>query len=189
MKNLIHFRKKNLNMNMSISYEKMPFLVKKAKGVYFYDNEGNKYLDCINNVTHIGHCNSDYQRAMTHQLKTLVTNSRFLYECLETASTKLLSMMPKELSRITWTNSGSESNDLAIQMANGNGLGPRLKKIEALTTLSKDPQERVDFAKAHFSETQRPRECRAVASRASSRHPILRALGNISSISAQTRGP
>ncbi len=42
---------------------------------------------------------------------------------------------------------------LAIQMANGNGLGPRLKKIEALTTLSKDPQERVDFAKAHFPTT------------------------------------
>ena len=42
---------------------------------------------------------------------------------------------------------------LAIQMANGNGLGPRLKKIEALTVLSKDPQERVDFAKAHFATT------------------------------------
>jgi alpha-L-glutamate ligase-like protein len=42
---------------------------------------------------------------------------------------------------------------LAIQMANGNGLSPRLKKIEALTELSKDPLERVAFSKANFPTT------------------------------------
>lgn len=42
---------------------------------------------------------------------------------------------------------------LAIQMANGNGLLHRLKKVEALKAsgaLSKDPAERVAFAQAHF---------------------------------------
>lgn len=39
---------------------------------------------------------------------------------------------------------------LAIQIANGNGLKHRLAKVEALTSLSKDPLERVAFSKANF---------------------------------------
>lgn len=45
---------------------------------------------------------------------------------------------------------------LSIQIANGNGLRHRLDKVEALRragTLSKDPEERVAFAKAHFPTT------------------------------------
>ena len=45
---------------------------------------------------------------------------------------------------------------LAIQMANGNGLLPRLRKVEALAArgaLSRDPAERVAFAKAEFATT------------------------------------
>lgn len=45
---------------------------------------------------------------------------------------------------------------LAIQIANGNGLAHRLRAIQALETagtLSRDPAERVAFAKAHFATT------------------------------------
>lgn len=45
---------------------------------------------------------------------------------------------------------------LSIQMANANGLQPRLEKVEALARegrLSKDPAERVAFAKANFPTT------------------------------------
>lgn len=45
---------------------------------------------------------------------------------------------------------------LAIQIANGNGLAHRLKRIQALEaagTLAKDPAERVAFAKANFATT------------------------------------
>ena len=45
---------------------------------------------------------------------------------------------------------------LAIQMANGNGLEGRLRKVEALKArgeLSKDPAERVAFAIANFPTT------------------------------------
>ncbi|KAA2284040.1 alpha-L-glutamate ligase-like protein [Arenimonas fontis] len=45
---------------------------------------------------------------------------------------------------------------LAIQIANGNGLGHRLRKIEALRDagrLSRDPVERVAFARANFPTT------------------------------------
>lgn len=45
---------------------------------------------------------------------------------------------------------------LAIQIANGNGLAHRLKRIQALEAtgaLAKDPAERVAFAKANFATT------------------------------------
>jgi len=45
---------------------------------------------------------------------------------------------------------------LSIQMANANGLQPRLAKVDALAAagaLSKDPAERVAFAKANFPTT------------------------------------
>ncbi len=45
---------------------------------------------------------------------------------------------------------------LAIQIANGNGLLHRLRKIQELEksgTLSKDPAERVAFSRAHFATT------------------------------------
>jgi alpha-L-glutamate ligase-like protein len=42
---------------------------------------------------------------------------------------------------------------LAIQMANGNGLGHRLQKIQDLTELATDAAERVAFSMAHFPTT------------------------------------
>ncbi len=42
---------------------------------------------------------------------------------------------------------------LAIQMANGNGLGHRLKKIEDLTELARDAADRVAFSMEHFPTT------------------------------------
>jgi alpha-L-glutamate ligase-like protein len=40
---------------------------------------------------------------------------------------------------------------LAIQIANGQGLSHRLEKIESLAVISKDPNERIAFSKAHFA--------------------------------------
>ncbi len=42
---------------------------------------------------------------------------------------------------------------LAIQMANGNGLAHRLKRIEELSEVSSDPLERIAFSKANFATT------------------------------------
>jgi ethanolamine-phosphate phospho-lyase len=74
-------------------------------------------LDCINNVSHIGHCHPYYVEKMQKQLEVLLTNSRFLYDQIMEATEKLLSTLPKELCVVTFTNSGSEANDLALQMA------------------------------------------------------------------------
>ncbi len=41
---------------------------------------------------------------------------------------------------------------LTIQVANESGLIPRLKKIEALDSISSDPEQRVDYSIQHFSK-------------------------------------
>jgi 4-aminobutyrate aminotransferase-like enzyme len=54
---------------------------------------------------------------MNSQNSRLLTNSRFIYDELMNATHKLLKRFPKELSVVTFVNSGSEANDLALQMA------------------------------------------------------------------------
>ena len=102
---------------MSLSYSPHPLYITRSEGQFFYDENDHRYLDCINNVTHIGHCHPYFVQQVSNQLATLNTNSRFLYDSLITSTEKLLSLMPPELCVVTWANSGSEANDLAMQMA------------------------------------------------------------------------
>ena len=113
----IEFRKTHLCHSMSISYDPEPLYISKAQGVTLYDQDGKPHLDCINNVSHIGHCNAYYIEKMTSQLNVLLTNSRFLYDPLHNVLEKLLRRFPPELCVVTFANAGSEANDLAIQMA------------------------------------------------------------------------
>jgi ethanolamine-phosphate phospho-lyase len=114
---MLSFRKKHLNPMMSVSYTPSPIYIQKSEGQYLFDQNNKRLLDCINNVSHIGHCNTEFVDRVSRQLVILNTNSRFLYDVLNNATEKLLSLLPPELCVVTWANSGSEANDLAIQMA------------------------------------------------------------------------
>ena len=92
---------------MSISYQPNPLKLKFGKGQYFFEEDGKKVLDCINNVSHIGHCHPHYVMRMQKQTNKLLTNSRFLYDEMMEATNKLLERLPPELSVVTFTNSGS----------------------------------------------------------------------------------
>ena len=37
---------------------KEPLHIVRGKGAWLYDNDGNAYLDCVNNVAHVGHSNA-----------------------------------------------------------------------------------------------------------------------------------
>lgn len=65
---------------MAVSYKEMPVRPKMARVQYFYEDDGTKILDCINNVSHIGHCHPYYVMRMQKQMNKLLTNSRFLYD-------------------------------------------------------------------------------------------------------------
>ena len=115
-KDTLKKRKKNISDNLSISYKK-PLHMLEAKDQYFFDRYGRRYLDCVNNISHVGHSNSYVHEAMTQQNLKLNTNTRYLYDTINDYSELLLSKFPKKLNKIFFVCTGSEANDLAYRIA------------------------------------------------------------------------
>jgi 4-aminobutyrate aminotransferase-like enzyme len=97
-------------------YQKPMNLVRGWKQ-YLFDENGQRYLDAINNVTHIGHSHPKITLAATNQLRKLNTNARFLYKNNVEYAEKLLSYFPDSLQVVFFTCTGSEANDLALRLA------------------------------------------------------------------------
>ena len=79
---LIENRKNHIGPNFSLHY-KEPLHLVKSKGLFLYDNNGNKYLDAIGNINIVGHCHEHVIKAVHNQLSLLNTNTRYLYDIME----------------------------------------------------------------------------------------------------------
>ena len=115
-KDILEKRKKHLGYGLSLSY-KDPLWIKRGKGCYLVDNQGQTYLDTVNNVAHVGHENYNIVYPAQRQLAYLNTNTRYLSSHIVDYADKLLATFPKKLSVVHFTNSGSEANELALRMA------------------------------------------------------------------------
>lgn len=115
-KEIIDFRKHHLGKSLSLSFNKPLFIVR-GEGAYLLDENGRKYLDTVNNVAHVGHEHPRVIKAGQDQMAILNTNTRYLYESINTFANELLSTFPPELSVVHFVNSGSEANELALRMA------------------------------------------------------------------------
>tara|TARA_B110000014_G_C20114974_1_gene588553 strand:- start:236 stop:1531 length:1296 start_codon:yes stop_codon:yes gene_type:complete len=109
-------RDKYLSPSLSLSYNQPLHLVR-GNGQYLYDEAGREYLDAVNNIQHIGHCHPKVIEAATSQLKKLNTNTRYLDETVLNYAQSLTEKLPEGLDVCFFTNSGSESNDLALRIA------------------------------------------------------------------------
>ena len=109
-------RKKNIARNLSISYQD-PLHMLEAKGQFFYDEQGRRYLDCVNNISHVGHSNKFVHEALVSQNLKLNTNTRYLYNIINEYSDRLLKTFPKKLNKIFFVCTGSEANDLALRIS------------------------------------------------------------------------
>ena len=45
-------------------------------GQYMYNENGDEFLDCINNVCHVGHCHPHVVKTGQQQMEILNTNNR-----------------------------------------------------------------------------------------------------------------
>jgi 4-aminobutyrate aminotransferase-like enzyme/Ser/Thr protein kinase RdoA (MazF antagonist) len=115
-KSYIDHRDKRISKALSISYKK-PVIMERAAFQYMFDKKGNTYLDCVNNIMHVGHAHPNVVEAGQRQLAKLNTNTRYLYDALNEYSEKLLNKFPTSLSKIFFVNSGSAASDLAIRLA------------------------------------------------------------------------
>ena len=73
---LIGERHAYIGKNVALNYSKMPLYIVRGKGQFLYDEAGNEYLDCVNNVCHVGHCHPHVAEAGASQMAMLNTNSR-----------------------------------------------------------------------------------------------------------------
>lgn len=94
-----------------------PVAIDSGKGVWLKGLDGREYLDAYNNVPVIGHSHPAVTEAVTKQLSTLNTHTRYLTEPVVEYSERLLATFPDALSRVTYTCTGSEAIDLAIRTA------------------------------------------------------------------------
>lgn len=116
-KETIRLRKRHVGESCKLFFRSDPLKIIRAEGQYMYDEEGRRYLDCINNVAHVGHCHPAVVKAACTQLALLNTNNRFLHDNLVLCARKLTSLLPDPLSVCFFVNSGSEANDLALRLA------------------------------------------------------------------------
>jgi len=113
---LLRFRNEHISEAMSLTY-RQPLHITRGAGQYLFDDRGRAYLDCVNNVCHLGHCHPRVARAVARQMAILNTNTRYLYDVLALYVEKLLSKFPPKFKYCFLVNSGSEANDLALRLA------------------------------------------------------------------------
>jgi len=100
-----------------IHYPECPLYIEYGRGAFLYDANDKPFLDLMNNVAHVGHCHPKVTQASHNQIQQLNTNSRFLHDKIIKVAEKLKSTLPSKLSVCFFVNSGSEANDLAVQLA------------------------------------------------------------------------
>ncbi|MCU4299054.1 aminotransferase class III-fold pyridoxal phosphate-dependent enzyme [Brevibacterium permense] len=116
MSSLITRRNHTIGPYSPLFYDE-PLEFVSAKGVWFTDAEGEKYLDGYNNVPHVGHCNDRVVTAMCEQAATLNVHTRYLNSRIVDYSEALLSTFEERLDRVFFGNSGSEANELALRIS------------------------------------------------------------------------
>jgi 4-aminobutyrate aminotransferase-like enzyme len=105
-----------LSRALSLHYDE-PLHIVRGQGQYLYDAGDRRYLDCINNVAHVGHCHPKVVDAAARQSALLNTNTRFLHENVVRYAERLAATFPQRLEVCFFVCSGSEANELALRLA------------------------------------------------------------------------
>lgn len=118
---LIAKRKKHFLPTASL-YHRDPLHLLKAKGEYVWDKNGRQYLDAIGGIVciSVGHNHPLIKKTLIEMLENdQIQHTSLLYlnhHVVELAERLLQESLP-EMDRCSFTNSGSEANELAFLMA------------------------------------------------------------------------
>jgi len=102
------------------SYANRGLTLVKGKGVYLFDDTGNKYLDLMSNygVNIFGYNNAQINKAIINQIKRLLTlHGSFTSDIRAEASEKLVKRCGEAYGKVYWSNSGAEAIDAALKFA------------------------------------------------------------------------
>ncbi|WP_372867730.1 aspartate aminotransferase family protein [Pseudomonas sp.] len=98
-----------------------PLLIERGEGVYIYDEQGKQYLEAMSGLwsAALGFSNQRLIAAAERQLRTLPFYHVFGHKAHRPAielAEKLIEMAPVPMSKVFFTNSGSEANDTAVKL-------------------------------------------------------------------------
>ena len=113
---MIERRHKLLGSAYKLFYDN-PVHIVKGEGVWLFDADGRKYLDMYNNVPHVGHCHPQVVEALTKQIATLNTHTRYLHDNILDYAERLTAKFEEELDLAMFCCTGSEANELAMRIA------------------------------------------------------------------------
>ena len=113
---LLARREKLLGSGVTTFYQD-PVHIVRGEGVWLFDAGGRRYLDVYNNVPCVGHANPRVVDAMRRQTETLNVHSRYLHEGVLDYAERLTGLHADPITTVVFTCSGTEANEVAIQMA------------------------------------------------------------------------
>ena len=101
--------------------ENRPIVIKRGKGIYLEDIDGNKYIDSVSSwwVNTLGHSNDRLNKVLFEQAQKIehVIFAGFTHEPAVEFSKKLIGMMNNKLKKIFFSDNGSTSVEVALKMA------------------------------------------------------------------------
>ncbi|MEE8247911.1 MAG: aminotransferase, partial [Alphaproteobacteria bacterium] len=123
--------------NLKLHAEKGPLIITEGKGIYVYDDSGNEYIEGLAGLwcTALGFGEEELVEAATAQLKRLPFYHSFGHKSTNPdidLAEKLKEIAPLPMSKVFFTNSGSEANDTVVKLVwyYNNALDrPEKKKI------------------------------------------------------------
>lgn len=104
--------------NLIHTYNRFQIVLDKGDGVYLYDNDGKKYLDFAAGIAvfALGYNNKEYNDGLKAQVDRLIHTSNLFYnEPAATAAQRIVKLTG--MSRVFFTNSGTEAIEGAIKLA------------------------------------------------------------------------
>jgi len=94
-----------------------PIHIVRGEGVWLFDADGRRYLDCYNNVPSVGHCHPRVVEAIATQAALLNTHTRYIHEKVVELGERLGAKLSGNLAACWFVCTGTEANDLATQIA------------------------------------------------------------------------
>lgn len=99
------------------TFYRTPVHIVRGQGVWLWNADGKRYLDCYNNVAHVGHCHPRVVAAIAEQAAILNTHTRYHHELILDYIERLTATLGHEISQAIMACTGSEANDIALRMA------------------------------------------------------------------------
>jgi 4-aminobutyrate aminotransferase len=102
------------------TYYEEPLILERGEGQYVYAEDGTRYLDFFGGilVVSVGHCHPKVADRVCQQVRRLPhTSTLYVQRNMAELAQKLAEITPGRLRKSFFSNSGTEANELAVQLA------------------------------------------------------------------------